>query len=80
MKIGLLWFDNDPKTDLKAKLERAAGYYAKKYGQAPDVSFVHPSLLPAQNSNGTGIRAVARIKIEAKREIRPNHFWIGVKA
>jgi hypothetical protein len=74
MKTGMMWFDDDPKADLKAKLERAALYYAKKYGQEPNLCFVHPSMVPATNGNGTGI------KVEAMQEIRPNHFWIGVKA
>lgn len=47
MKIGMLWFDNDPHTDLSAKVERAATYYRLKYGKSPTVCFVHPSMLPA---------------------------------
>ncbi len=60
MKIGMLWFDNDPKADLKVKIERAASYYSKKYGQAPNLCFVHPSMTPATNpaqfagGNGNG--------------------------
>lgn len=46
MKIGMLWFDNDPHTDLAAKVERAASYYRSKYGKTPTVCFVHPSMLP----------------------------------
>ncbi len=29
MNIGMLWFDNDPKADLEAKITGAAGYYEK---------------------------------------------------
>ena len=45
MNIGMLWFDNDPKTDLNGKIERAAAYYRSKYGQSPNLCFVHPSML-----------------------------------
>jgi hypothetical protein len=72
MKIGMLWFDNDPKADLKVKIERAASYYSKKYGQAPNLCFVHPSMAP----NGDG--KPGAIEIRANRSVRPNHFWIGV--
>lgn len=51
MNIGMLWFDNDPKADLPAKIERAANYYQNKYGKRPTLCFVHPSHLPA-NGNG----------------------------
>jgi hypothetical protein len=52
MKIGMLWFDNDPKADLKVKIERAASYYSKKYGQAPNLCFIHPSMVQVANANG----------------------------
>ena len=42
MDIGMLWFDNDKNCDLDAKVERAATYYHKKYGQSPNLCFVHP--------------------------------------
>ena len=50
MDIGMLWFDNDKKTDLAAKVGRAAEYYQKKYGQMPNLCFVNPASL-----NGNGI-------------------------
>jgi len=74
MKIGMLWFDNDPKADLKLKIERAAAYYSKKYGQTPNLCFVHPSMEPAPNGNGKP----ATIEIRTHKSVRPNHFWIGI--
>jgi hypothetical protein len=47
MNVGMLWFDNDTKAGLTIKVERAAAYYRTKYGRAPTVCFVHPSMLPA---------------------------------
>jgi hypothetical protein len=72
MNVGMLWFDNDPKSDLEAKITRAAGYYEKKYGLAPDLCFVHPSML--KNSS---VKAGA-IDIKPNRSVLPNHFWIGI--
>jgi hypothetical protein len=51
MKIGMLWFDNDPKADLKIKIERAASYYSKKYGQSPNLCFIHPSMGSGEKPN-----------------------------
>lgn len=74
MNIGMLWFDNDPKADLKVKIERAASYYRTKYGQAPNLCFVHPSMVPeTQGKNGS-------IEIRTTRSVLPNHFWIGINA
>jgi len=46
MNAGMLWFDNDPKTALTAKIERAAYYYRHKYGRDPNLCLIHPSMLP----------------------------------
>jgi len=78
MKIGMLWFDNDPKADLKVKIERAAVYYSKKYGQPPNLCFVHPSMTPAGSGNGNGNGKPGNIEIRANRSVLPNHFWIGI--
>ena len=47
MNVGMLWFDNDPKVNLDMKVERAATYYRNKYGKAPTLCFIHPSMMPA---------------------------------
>ena len=33
MDIGMLWFDNDKKSSIPSKVEKAARYYQKKYGK-----------------------------------------------
>jgi hypothetical protein len=74
MNIGMLWFDNDPKAELGAKIERAAEYYRTKYGQTPNLCFVHPSML------GQGNSRLREIEILSSQTVRPNHFWIGVRS
>lgn len=71
MKIGMLWFDNDPKADLPTKIGRATSYYAKKYGTQPNLCFVHPS-------QGNGTVSIDGIEIRTNRSILPNHFWVGM--
>ena len=72
MNIGMLWFDNDTKTDLSAKIKRAASYYKEKYGQNPNLCFVHPSMLKAPPTPEVGI------ELRTTRSVLPNHFWLGV--
>lgn len=72
MHIGMLWFDNDPKADLPTKIGRAADYYVKKYGQTPNLVFVHPSQAPAPEDR------VDHIEIRTNRSVLPNHLWMGV--
>ena len=80
MNVGMLWFDNDAKVDLFAKIERAANYYQDKYGRSPNVCYVHPSMtrtIPAPKETTEPIRAGA-IEVRTTRSVLPNHLWIGV--
>jgi len=90
MNVGMLWFDNDPKSNLDNKIERAARYYRDKYGKTPTVCFVHPSMLTngktmkAEPENGKQASedeksyAACGVEIRSNHSVLPNHFWIGV--
>lgn len=68
---GMLWFDNDPKRSLEAKVQQAAEQYRKKKGQTPNLCCVHPSL--------ARVEKIGDVTIRAMREMMPNHFLIGVE-
>jgi hypothetical protein len=90
MNVGMLWFDNDPKANLDAKIARAATYYRDKYGLTPTLCFVHPCMLgngklkdrslEIDVENGTSGKSFAAcgVEIRSNQSILPNHFWIGV--
>ncbi len=71
MKIGLLFYDDDPKAAIEEKVRRAAARYREKYGEAPTACFVHPSMLAA------GDLRVPGIEVFAGRSVLPNHLWLG---
>ena len=73
MDIGMLWFDNDPKSDLSSKVLKAVNYYRNKYGEEPNLCFVHPSMVPEGEDKADGI------EICSNNTILPHHFWIGVQ-
>ena len=72
MNIGMLWFDNDTKTDLTTRIQRAADYYRTKYGADPNLCFVHPSMVAAP-TEGTNV------EVRTTKSVLPNHFWLGIK-
>jgi hypothetical protein len=84
MNIGMLWFDNDPKTDLATKIEHAAEYYRKKYGKRPNLCFIHPSMAPPQpeasqsQDGATAVFTSGNVEVRITRSVLPNHLWIGV--
>ncbi len=71
MNYGMLWFDNDPTTELPKKIEQAASYYRKKYGKAPNICYVNPSMLSNENTKSK------QIEIKSTPTIMPHHLWIG---
>ncbi len=73
MNIGMLWFDNDPKTALAVKIERAAAYYRKKYGRAPNLCLIHPTALEKEKPK-TG-----KVTVRSYHPVLPGHLWIGVE-
>lgn len=96
MNIGMLWFDNDSKASLDAKIERAVSYYRAKYGRAPTLCFVHPSMLPTNtpSQKDDSIPSITDndeakesqkfvaggVEVRSHRSVLPNHFWIGVNS
>jgi len=93
MNVGMLWFDNDPRTALTVKVARAADYYQKKYGLVPDLCLVHPSMLsgprpdqveghvlpvPVPQAQVSVVEGpVGQVAVRPDRLIQPGHLWIG---
>ena len=71
MKVGLLWFDNDPGQDFAQRVGRAASHYRRKYGRQPNVCYVHPSMLDGKP------RQVGKVQVAPLPSVLRHHFWIG---
>lgn len=87
MEIGMLWFDNDKKSDYEAKIEHAAKYYRDKYGLAPNLCFVHPCTIPHNDNQAVDKDSLPMdtpslqskgVEIRITKTMLPNHFWIGI--
>jgi hypothetical protein len=81
MNVGMLWFDNDVKSDLPSKVSRAADYYQGKYGEFPNICFVHPSMArldPDQTPKVQRIMA-GDIEVRLTKSVLPHHFWLGIR-
>lgn len=95
MNAGMLWFDNDPKTALTAKIERAVDYYKHKYGRDPNLCLIHPSMLPPDEimqdekpmavkpalppGQRDGVSAIEGVTVRPYRPVLPGHLWIGIE-
>ena len=75
MHTGMLWFDDDPRTTLSVKIQKAMEYYSKKFGRIPDLCLVHPSML----ENGQKQFELGKLIIRPYRPVMLGHLWIGVE-
>jgi len=73
MKVGLLWYDDDPGRNLADKVSRAGRRYKQKFGVAPNVCFVHPS---AFGGNGK-VNKVGTVRVASRSTVLRHHFWVG---
>ncbi len=81
MHIGMLWFDNAQNVELKARIEKAAAYYRRKYHREPNLCLVHPSTL-GKDSPGIGELVPEQVKgmtVRTYRPVLPGHLWIGIE-
>jgi hypothetical protein len=75
MSIGMLWLLNKNSTmTLAQKIAQAAAYYLKKYGRAPELCLVNPSMLDGQTLDD-----VPGITVRPWRPVLPGHMWIGIE-
>jgi len=72
MDTGLLWYDGDPKSTLRDKVERAAQYYRSKLGVRPNTCFVNSEMMSEKSMEHAGV------KIVSVGDVLPGHFWLGV--
>ena len=72
MTTGLLWYDNDPKRSLEAKIVAAVERYEAKFGKRPNACYVNPASLNAGAVQVKGLRVVGA------ENVLPHHFFVGV--
>lgn len=76
MKLGLLWYDGDPKKTLDAKLAEASVRYREKFGTEPTVCYLNPAQLGPQSGPAPAPRG--KLKLVSAATILPNHLWLEI--
>ncbi len=71
MEIGMLWFDDGPKT-VDEKVGQAVAFYTDKFGRKPTHCLVHPTTLDGSEGVMSGVM------VQAARNVMPHHYWIGI--
>lgn len=76
MNIGMLWLDNEKTSNFAVIIANAANYYRKKYGQSPNLCFVHPSMLEKAQP---AAKEDVDIAVRPDKTVLPGLLWIGVE-
>jgi hypothetical protein len=75
MHTGMLWYDNDPRTTLNVKIQKAVEYYHHRYGRLPELCLVHPSMLEKNLKQ----LEVGKLTVRPYQPVLPGHLWIGIE-
>lgn len=75
MNVGMLWLDSEKTSNVAAMIANAATHYRKKYGQSPNLCFMHPSMLEATGQDNENVN----IAVKSDKTILPGLLWIGVE-
>lgn len=73
VKLGWMWFDDDPRTSLADKIRRASGRYQQKFGHWPRVCYVNQQLLPSDQTT------IQRVRLRPAANVLPGHFLFVVE-
>ncbi len=66
----LVWYDNDRKRSLTAKVTAAAERYRERFGAAPALVLINPAQAGEQEE-------IAGIPVRPTPLVLPNHLYIG---
>ncbi len=67
MRIGLLWYDADPKKPAQTKIDEAVARYRERFGAVPNTCHVSPQQPTVH----------PYLHIVANPWVRPHMFWLG---
>ncbi len=72
VSLGWLWFDDDPRTSLEEKVNRAATRYRQRFGRPPRLCYVSQKTLGGQQP------ALAALQVRGASNVLPGHFLFVV--
>lgn len=66
----LIWFDNDRKRPLRAKVAAAVERYQERFGDAPELVLLNPTQAGVDD-------AIAGIPVRATPLVSPDYLYVG---
>lgn len=73
--MGILWFDNDPKTTLDKKIAKALECHRHKFGRDAQVVMINKNA--AESEDLEALSKACNATVKPMKYVLPNHFWVG---
>lgn len=73
-----VWYDDNPKKTVNAKIDEAVLRYKQKFGKAPSICKLNEKM-QGEDVN-LSENQVAGVKVQPAKNIPQNYFWIGNEA
>ncbi|MDQ6831793.1 MAG: hypothetical protein M3008_00210 [Chloroflexota bacterium] len=68
----LIWFDNDRKRPLHAKIQAAVERYEARFGNMPELVLLNPTQAGAADT-------IAGIPVRTTALVSPDYFYVGAE-
>ncbi len=69
-----VWYDDNPKKTIGAKLDEAILRYKEHYGQNPKVCMLNDTVPMAAYEN---FAETAHVQVMPAKNVPQNYFWVG---
>ncbi|MEZ4767655.1 MAG: hypothetical protein R2844_04440 [Caldilineales bacterium] len=74
VKLGWMWFDDDPKTSLEDKLRQASERYRQKFGHKPRLCYINGGALAEPQP------AIGALQTRGVGNVSPGYFLFVVES
>jgi hypothetical protein len=71
-----VWYDDNPKKAVAAKIDEAVLRYKQKFGKSPSICKLNEKTQSKELVEGQ----IAGVKVQSAKNIPQNYFWIGNEA
>ncbi len=81
MRLGLLWYDDDPQMALADKIGRAAARYRQKFGRLPELCYLNPQAMGGKAGDEAGLSCqleslCATVRLIPASYVLAHHFLL----
>jgi len=72
-----VWYDDNPKKSVNAKIDEAVLRYRQKFGKNPSVCKLNEEMQPQVLELNQNESSIAGVKVLPAKNVPQNYFWIG---